>query len=295
MPLRICFVSCARWPAVSESDAFVQRALEARDAAVETRPWNGPGVRFEGFDAVVFRSNWDYHHHPDAFLAWLARGEAAGLPLWNRPRLVRWNFTKRYLQDLEAAGLPVVPTAILEEDAAEALPALMAARGWPLAVVKPLVSASAHDTTLVPAAEAAVVAQAIAAGRVRRPVMVQPFVEEIRREGEWSLVFIDGALTHAVLKHPAAEDFRVQGHYGGRAAAARPDTALVAVGRRALDALPEPALYARVDGVVTARGFVVMEVEVHEPGLFFPLAPAAAEVFAEAILRRARAGGSSAR
>ena len=36
----------------------------------------------------------------------------------------------------------------------------------------------------------------------------------------------------------------------------------------------------------TTRGFVVMEVEAHEPGLFFTLAPEAAETFAEAIIRR---------
>jgi glutathione synthase/RimK-type ligase-like ATP-grasp enzyme len=290
VPLRICFVSCARWPTVSESDALVKRALEARGAAVEVRPWNTPGARFDGFDAVVFRSNWDYHHEPEAFLAWLARGEAAGVSFWNRPDLIRWNLSKRYLRDLEQAGVPVVPTIILEEADTASLPAVMTARGWPLAVVKPLVSASAHDTTLVPAAEAAVVARAIAEGRIRRPVMVQPFVEEIRRQGEWSLVFIDGVFTHAALKHPAEGDFRVQPSHGGRSVAARPDTALVAVSRRALDALPLPPLYARVDGIETARGFVVMEVEAHEPGLYFPLAPEAAGVFADAILRRARLG-----
>jgi hypothetical protein len=32
-----------------------------------------------------------------------------------------------------------------------------------------------------------------------------------------------------------------------------------------------------------------MEVEAHEPGLFFNLAPAAADIFAEAILHRAQA------
>jgi hypothetical protein len=36
----------------------------------------------------------------------------------------------------------------------------------------------------------------------------------------------------------------------------------------------------------TPTGFLVMEVELHEPGLFFPLAPRAAEAFAEAIIRR---------
>jgi hypothetical protein len=44
--------------------------------------------------------------------------------------------------------------------------------------------------------------------------------------------------------------------------------------------------YARIDGVDTRKGFRVMEVEVNEPGLFFDLAPAAAETFADAVCRR---------
>jgi len=53
--------------------------------------------------------------------------------------------------------------------------------------------------------------------------------------------------------------------------------------------LPEAPLYVRIDGVEAASGFTIMEVEAHEPGLFFNLAPEAANVFAEAILRRVRA------
>ena len=68
---RICFVTCRTWPEISESDRLVQRALEARGAAVEARAWNAPDAIWEGFDAIVLRSNWDYHFEPDAFVGWL--------------------------------------------------------------------------------------------------------------------------------------------------------------------------------------------------------------------------------
>ena len=96
------------------------------------------------------------------------------------------------------------------------------------------------------------------------------FIEEITTRGEWSLVFIEGVLTHAMVKHPGAGDFRVQAHYGGSSARAQASPALERAGLRALEALPVSPLYARVDGVETGDGFLVMEVEVHEPGLFFP-------------------------
>ncbi len=47
--------------------------------------------------------------------------------------------------------------------------------------------------------------------------LVQPFQPEIQTEGEWSLIFIDGEYSHAVLKRPAAGDYRVQNDFGGSA------------------------------------------------------------------------------
>jgi glutathione synthase/RimK-type ligase-like ATP-grasp enzyme len=283
---RICFVTCRAWPEISESDRLAQRALEARGATVAGRAWNGPGAAWGDFDAIVLRSNWDYHFEPDAFLDWLDRVERTGARIWNSPALVRWNLSKAYLLELAAAGVPTVPTVILEGETGGGLEAVMAARGWRRIVLKPVVSASAHNTRLVSAATVDEAAAALASGGIRRPALVQPFVEEIQTRGEWSLVFIDGGLTHAVLKRPAAGEFRVQPRLGGTVLAlALPDGAR-AVARAALAALPGAPLYARIDGVETAAGFLIMEVEVNEPGLFFPHAPAAADRFAEALLRR---------
>ena len=283
---RICFVTCRTWSEISESDRLVQRALEADGAIVEARAWNAPGANWGGFDAIVLRSNWDYHFEPDAFLGWLDRLERAGARVFNPPALVRWNLTKAYLLELAQAGVPTVATVILEDESRAGLEAVMAARGWSRVVMKPVVSASAHDTRLVSAATMNEAAAALASGAIRRPVLVQPFVEEIQTRGEWSLIFIETEMTHAVLKRPAAGEFRVQPRLGGTVETPEPADAVRTVARAALAALPAPPLYARIDGVETAAGFRIMEVEVNEPGLFFPHAPAAARRLAEALLRR---------
>lgn len=107
---RICFVTCRRWPEISESDQVAQRALERRGVAVEARPWNVPGADFRGFDAVVLRSNWEYHLDPEGFRAWLDGLERAGARIWNPPDLVRWNLSKRYLHALgRASSSPTRP------------------------------------------------------------------------------------------------------------------------------------------------------------------------------------------
>jgi len=283
---RVCFVTCTTWPEVSASDALVRDALTSRGVSVEARAWNGPVQDFARFDAVVLRSSWDYHHAIEAFTGWLDGLDAAGARIWNPTPLVRWNLSKRYLLELAAVGVNTVPGVVLEADASARLGAVLAERRWRHAVVKPLVSASAHDTVLVDNGEIDRVVGALASGALRQPVLVQPFVEEIRTRGEWSVVFIDGTPTHTVLKRPAPGEFRVQGHLGGSAEARPAGAAVLAAARHALQALPLPPLYARIDGVETADGFQVMEVEVNEPDLFFDLAPAAATAFADAVCRR---------
>ncbi len=179
-----------------------------------------------------------------------------------------------------------MPTVVLEGDAASQLSAVLAQRQWSTAVVKPIVSASAHDTVLIKDGDVARVVAALQAGKIRQPVLVQPFVEEIVTRGEWSVVFIDGAITHTVLKRPGPGEFRVQPAHGGSAEALPAPADVRTAARRAVAALPVAPLYARIDGVETREGFRVMEVEVNEPGLAFTLAPAAADAFAEAISRR---------
>jgi glutathione synthase/RimK-type ligase-like ATP-grasp enzyme len=280
---RVGFVTCARWPALSESDALAARALQARGVAVVAVPWNAPGPDPASLDALVLRSNWDYHFAPDAFTAWLDGLERAGRRVWNPPALVRWDLSKQYLCELAAAGLPVVDTVVL--DTPDALPRVLAERGWSSAVVKPLISASAHHTVRVDAVAVRGVMAALRGGDLRMPAIVQPFVAEIAA-GEWSVVFVEGEPSHAVLKRPAPGDFRVQAHLGGTVEARVPPGPVAAAAARVLAALPGPSLYARIDGVERPGGFTVMEVEVNEPGLFFTHAPAAAGRFADAIVAR---------
>jgi glutathione synthase/RimK-type ligase-like ATP-grasp enzyme len=275
----VCFVTCLRWPDISASDRLAADALERAGVSVVAEPWNRPGAAFDRYDAVILRSSWDYHFTPDDFVAWLDRWEAARVSLWNRPALVRWNVSKRYLVDLASAGVAVVPTVVSDR---RSVATVVDARGWSAAVVKPVIGASAHGIEIVRRGAA----DAPDPARGGDQVLIQPLIEEIRTAGEWSVVFVDGEMTHAVVKRPAAGDIRVQAQFGGVAEPATPPALVVAGARQAVDALPVAPLYARIDGVVTRDGFLVMEVEVNEPALFFQHAPAAAERFAAAILRR---------
>ncbi len=115
--------------------------------------------------------------------------------------------------------------------------------------------------------------------------MIQPFVTEVQTRGEWSFVFFAKQYSHAVLKRAKAGDFRVQKDFGGYLGDESPSPALIAAAERVIQKMNTPLLYARVDGVEVADNFLLMELELIEPELYFrPCAPAA-QRFADAIAR----------
>ena len=124
--------------------------------------------------------------------------------------------------------------------------------------------------------------------RMGRPCMIQPFLPAIREEGEFTFVFIDGALSHAVRKTPAAEDYRIQSLYGGSEAVFVPFPSDRATARAVVDALPfADLLYARIDMVRLPDGrLAVMEAELIEPYLYPEQGPELGERLAAAITRR---------
>ncbi|MDX1420077.1 MAG: hypothetical protein R3181_08930 [Rubricoccaceae bacterium] len=257
--------------------------LEQRGWTVDFVPWRTP-TDWGRYEAVVIRTPWDYQRDPDAFLAVLDAIEASPARLANPLDVVRWNLDKAYLRDLEARGVPIVPTAW--GGRLDDLDALRRRLGSDTLVVKPTVGANADDTfRLGPDTDPSAALATFAA----RPFMVQPFVRSVIEEGEVSLFHFLGLYSHAILKTPAAGDFRVQEEHGGCIRALSPEPALRAAADRALDGLP-PLLYARSDWVRMPEGapggpWALMELELIEPSLYFPYDAAAPARFADAFVR----------
>ena len=49
----------------------------------------------------------------------------------------------------------------------------------------------------------------------QQDMLVQPFLPNVMADGEISLIWIDGSVTHGVLKRAKSGDFRVQDDHGG--------------------------------------------------------------------------------
>jgi glutathione synthase/RimK-type ligase-like ATP-grasp enzyme len=279
----VALVTCAAHPDLSADDRLLLPALRAAGFEPLARRWDEPAEPWARHAAVVVRSCWDYHHRPEEFHAWLDRLERVRARVFNPVPILRWNADKRYLRDLEAAGIEVVPTAWVDQPNDGSLAELADARGWRRVVVKPSVSATAFETWRTGHRVTADDEHRFRRLTGKRPALVQPYLPEIEG-GELSLVFLGGRYSHAVLKRPRPGDFRVQTDFGGTVEPARPDPQVVEAAARALRAAPGATLYARVDLCLVAGQVQLMELELLEPTLFFAGEPAAPGRFAESLV-----------
>jgi glutathione synthase/RimK-type ligase-like ATP-grasp enzyme len=293
---RVALVTYSGKPALTPDDAELRDALTARGAEVEARPWDEK-AEWASYDRIVLRSCWNFHHRPREFVAWIDEmAEQCPGALRNSPPLARWSVNKRYLEDLAERGIRIVPTTWVTATLPAGVPSLGsimdASHAEHGAVVKPAISATAHETWRVEPGNADAHEERFRQLVAGAPhgVMVQPFVPEILK-GEWSIIFFGGEFSHGVVKRAAAGDFRVQHDYGGTVESITPTGALIADARAALAAAADATgtrvrdiLYARVDGVERSGGLVLMELELIEPVLFFARSATAAERMAELIL-----------
>jgi hypothetical protein len=292
---QVALVTYRDLPHLTEDDRLLIAPLRELGIGVEPVVWDDPEVNWKRFGAAIIRSTWDYQARPAKFRRWIDDCEAAGVRLYNSPRVVRWNLHKGYLRELADRGIPVVPTIWLRRGEEADLESLLESQGWRRAVVKPAISAGARQTWTVRREDAAERQRSLTRLLARKDVLVQPFLEPVTQEGEWSLLFFDGRFSHAALKKTSGGDFRVQEHFGGKVISQDPPNTLV---KRAAEVLttaagilasdPSEFLYARVDGVRDGDRLVLVELEVLEPSLFLSLDPKAPARFAAAIARRLR-------
>lgn len=258
-------------PELPPGDRALAAALAETGCAARAAIWSDPEIAWTQFDAVVVRSCWDYHLRVEEFLGWIALLEQEGVLVLNSPELIRWNADKIYLTELAAKGVKIPDTIILPPGNELDLAEVCNSRGWSSAVVKPRISASAYQT------------ERRSSGLARGQVLVQEFIPAVENAGEWSLIYFNNELSHAVIKKPRARDFRVQKEFGGSAQPAAPPMAAVDLGNAVLKTLDRRSIFARVDIVAEHDCVWLMELELIEPELFLDLAPEAANRLASVI------------
>ena len=255
-----------------EEDNLLLQGFEARGFEAQSVVWSQPGIDWNQFDIALIRSTWDYLDEREQFLQVLSQIEASSCRLFNPLAAVRWNIDKHYLFDLQKWGLPIIPTRLASEVEPDTLPRWFG--GEPQTIIlKPTVGLGGSHSHRVPFAELDDTLARLRVSEPEREYLVQPFIDSIVSEGEWSFVYFNRDLSHVLLKMPAANDYRVQGIYGGTVQPAEPVAGDLSQAEAVMAKLPFDVLYARLDFVRVGHQLSVIEVELIEPIFSFNLVP----------------------
>lgn len=270
-------------------DELLNEPLLALNWKTHTISWEDKQVDWNDYDAVIIRSPWNYQDYPQAFLSTLEAIENSTAHLENSIDIVKWNIDKIYLKSLESQGVNIVDTLwesdLTEQKVADFFGQLTTQQF----VIKPRISAGADNTFWLTQQNYTDYLPELINIFSHSSFMVQPFMESVINEGEFSLFYFNGTLSHTILKTPKNNDFRVQEEHGGLLTTVSPEPELVEQAEKALHAietLHNMPLYARLDFVRNNHSFSLMEAELIEPSLYFNMDDKSASRFAKAFDER---------
>lgn len=260
--MHIHILTCEELPELSEDDKLWKQHLISQGHIVTIGIW-GTEFYHTSETRVVIRSCWDYINNLEYFCSWLNNLKCH---IYNSVSTIKWSADKIYLQDLQTAGIQIVPTSfngVPEES-------------WTDLIIKPRISNAGKDISRVHIDKFK---------PVNDKYLIQPFIKEIA-EGELSAIFIDSELTHCVRKTPANGEFRVQHLYGGKYELETPTNEFISLATKCWDVIKDNPLYGRLDFISKDGKWLLSECELIEPWLHFDLSESAIQKMTAGIEKR---------
>jgi glutathione synthase/RimK-type ligase-like ATP-grasp enzyme len=283
-PFKIGMLTCQRFPQLYDADQALCINLKKQGINAHPVIWDDPNLDVTAWDLLIFRNTWDYFEKKEAFFQFLALLAEKAIPTLNPLSVISKNIHKFYLKDVEPY-FKLIPTCFLKATDAADLHDLLPEE-WHRFVVKPAVSAGAYDTCVFNRNEIEKAIDFYAEKFQKEDWLVQKFLPQINTSGEISMVFIQNEFSHAVRKTPIEGDFRVQSMFGGQYETFEPTSKLISQALNYLKAIEDNLLFARFDGVMEGDEFLLMEIEMIEPDLYFEFNPTLISSITEAILHQ---------
>lgn len=266
----------------SEDDKLLY-FLKEKGLTIDLVIWNNPHINWEDYQVAILKSPWDYFDLIEDFYTWLDLLVTKKVKLLNPVNVVRWNSDKRYLKEIEAAGLKIIPSIFINKQNHLSLKHFFDEFNTDKLIVKPCISGGAKNTFKVTIDHVEAVNHQLNHLLQEEDFIIQPFLPEILESGEWSFIFFNGTYSHSLIKRAKPGDFRVQPAHGGSVHPQNPDHDLIAMAQQYVDLFAKNCLYARVDGTFVNGDFLLMELELIEPFLFLNTAPENYDRYYEAL------------
>lgn len=268
MQKRAAFLSTDNLENFFTYDKLLIKPMKNIGWIAEEVSWRNENVNWNDYDAVIVRSTWDYQNDSEKFIDVLENINRVS-HLENELDLMKWNMNKSYLYDLERKGIKIVDTIWEKSFNPDFELEYFEKLNTDEIIIKPNISANADNTFRLTREKLKENFKVLEKVFKDREFMVQPFLNSIIEEGEYSLFFFNGKFSHSVLKKPKENDFRVQEEHGGNIQPFKVSYELVMIAENIIKKLSTIPLYGRVDLVRTKENeFALIELELIEPSLY---------------------------
>lgn len=269
---------------ILDEDKLVTAALEKRGLTVSRTNWDNQHYDWTQTRFIVFRTPWDYFHRFEEFSAWL-NSVKNKTKFINPLELVLWNLDKHYLEDLSRKSINIPPTIFIKAGDTRKLSEVVTSSGWQDSILKPAVSGSARHTYRINPENVSSHEEVYHKLISKESMLLQEFQQRVLTEGEVAYMILGGKYSHAVLKKAKPGDFRVQYDFGGSIENYSPTKEEILFAEQIVTTCKPLPAYARVDVIRdNQNNLCVSELELIEPELWFRKHPAAADLFADAVV-----------
>ena len=208
---KVGIVSCDKWIDKLEEDNNLKNALINLGIDAKIISWQQPLE--EKYDLLVLKSVWGYQNYYKEFKNWLLYVKNNNIPLANGVDMVLNNIMKDIqFNILRKNNVDFIDTIFLDQSE------LLNKNIFDMLddksnVFKPTISGSGENTYLVTNFSDKSIPNTIQKEDIVKvynkilddnsdcKIMLQPFISEINK-GEYSCIFIDGKLTHTMLRFP---------------------------------------------------------------------------------------------
>lgn len=269
---KVAIVSCDKWIGKLEEDNNLKNALINLGIDARIISWQQPLQ--EEYDLLILKSVWGYQNYYTDFKKWLLYIKANNIPLFNNVDMVLSNIMKDIQFDILRKGnVDFIDTIFLQQSEVLNMNTfdMLGNNSY---VIKPTISGSGENTYLINGSSDMSIQNVIQKENIVEiyskildnnndcKIMIQPFISEINN-GEYSCIFIDGKLTHTMLRFPNIFHEKRRPYLVSEV----PDV-IIELAKR-IEKIQEfnDYLYMRVDMVLIDENAKIMEVELTDPDL----------------------------
>lgn len=265
---RVALVSCSRWKNKVIEDVKLKYYLTKLGVKADIISFQEK-MNIDKYDAFVIRSVWGFSEQE--FKNWLELIKSKDKKVFNSIDLIKNNYSKKDQFDiLDKYNIGHIPTKYLKNNFSlkQELDGMLADNSN--IVVKPHISESGRDTYIIPSipnVKNSISLNEFLDKEIKSDILlVQPFYSEIK-DGEISVIVIDKKISHAVKRFPGVFDTHKQSV----------EIPMDMLNKEIIDLANkitnikeyDEQLYLRIDFIKVGSEYLVLEVELIDPMLYF--------------------------